>query len=119
MVRQVRRSPRRLHSISPIASPGWASPKTGASPTSWRRAGARPREPNLSASLAEAGQQTARSVERAGGDDVVELYEAATAEARRLGVFGSPSFAVRGEVFWGDDRLDDAIAWFRHGSLKP
>jgi 2-hydroxychromene-2-carboxylate isomerase len=76
-------------------------------------------EPNLSASLAEAGQQTARAVERAGGDDVVELYEAATAEARQLGVFGSPSFAVCGEVFWGDDRLDDAIAWFRHGSLKP
>lgn len=46
-------------------------------------------------------------------------YEAATAEARRLGVFGSPSFAVRGEVFWGDDRLDDAIAWFRHGRLTP
>lgn len=99
---------------------GWGKPYIVASYRRWFVDGLEPGlEPNLSASLAEAGQRTARSVERAGGDDVVELYEAATAEARRLGVFGSPSFAVRGEVFWGDDRLDDAIAWFRHGRLKP
>jgi len=36
---------------------------------------------------------------------------AATDEAKRLNVFGSPSFVVSGEVFWGDDRLDDAIRW--------
>jgi 2-hydroxychromene-2-carboxylate isomerase len=98
---------------------GWGKPYIVASYRRWFVDGQEPGlEPNLSASLAEAGQQTARSVERAGGDDVVELYEAATNEARKLGVFGSPCFAVRGEVFWGDDRLDDAIAWFRHGSLE-
>jgi hypothetical protein len=26
---------------------------------------------------------------------------------------------VNGEVFWGDDRLDDAISWLRHGRLTP
>ena len=57
----------------------------------------------------------ARSVERAGGDDVIELYEAATDDARKLGIFGSPTFAVRGELFWGDDRLADALRWLRHG----
>ncbi|MGE4080143.1 MAG: 2-hydroxychromene-2-carboxylate isomerase [Reyranella sp.] len=99
---------------------GWGKPYIVASYRRWFVDGQEPGlEPNLSASLAEAGQQTARAVERAGGDDVAELYEAATDEARKLGVFGSPSFAVRGEVFWGDDRLDDALAWFRHGSLKP
>ena len=76
-------------------------------------------EPNLSASLAEAGQETARAVDRAGGDDVIETYEAATAEARKLGVFGSPTFAVGKELFWGDDRLADALCWLRHGRLKP
>ena len=30
------------------------------------------------------------------GDDVIETYEANTDEARRLGVFGSPTFAVDG-----------------------
>jgi len=28
-------------------------------------------------------------------------------------VFGSPTFVVDGEVFWGDDRLEDAIDWFK------
>lgn len=34
-----------------------------------------------------------------------------TAEAKGLGVFGAPSFTVGDELFWGDDRLEDAIAW--------
>ena len=33
--------------------------------------------------------------------------------AQRTGIFGSPSFIVDGELFWGDDRLEDAIAWAR------
>lgn len=98
---------------------GWGKPYIVASYRRWFVDGHEPAiEPNLSASLAEVGQQAGRVVERAGGDDVLELYEAATAEANKLGVFGSPSFAVDGEVFWGDDRLEDAIKWFRRGSLK-
>ncbi|MEL6206051.1 MAG: 2-hydroxychromene-2-carboxylate isomerase [Pseudomonadota bacterium] len=34
-----------------------------------------------------------------------------TDQARAHGIFGAPSFLVGGELFWGDDRLDDAIAW--------
>jgi 2-hydroxychromene-2-carboxylate isomerase len=74
-------------------------------------------EPNLSASLAEAGQDTTRTVARADGDDVIETYEGATTEARKLGVFGSPTSAG-GKLTWGDDRLDDAICWLRHGRLQ-
>ncbi len=40
-----------------------------------------------------------------------EALRAATEEARALGIFGAPSFVTRGELFWGDDRLDDALAW--------
>jgi 2-hydroxychromene-2-carboxylate isomerase len=36
-----------------------------------------------------------------------------TEAARRLGIFGSPTFVVGRELFWGDDRLEDAIAWTR------
>lgn len=32
-----------------------------------------------------------------------------TAGARSLGLFGAPTFLVDGEMFWGDDRLEDAI----------
>jgi 2-hydroxychromene-2-carboxylate isomerase len=34
----------------------------------------------------------------------------ATEEARRRGVFGAPTFFVGEEMFWGNDRLDDAVA---------
>ncbi len=32
-----------------------------------------------------------------------------TSKARDLGIFGSPTFVVGEETFWGDDRLEDAI----------
>lgn len=39
---------------------------------------------------------------------------ATTAAAEAAGVFGAPSFvAADGELFWGDDRLEDALAWER------
>jgi carboxymethylenebutenolidase len=33
-------------------------------------------------------------------------YDAYTQEAIALGVFGAPTYVVRGELFWGQDRLD-------------
>ena len=33
-----------------------------------------------------------------------------TEEAQELGIFGAPSFLVGGELFWGDDRLEQALA---------
>lgn len=41
-----------------------------------------------------------------------------TSEAQRLGIFGAPDFMVNGELFFGQDRLEDAIAWARRTS-KP
>jgi 2-hydroxychromene-2-carboxylate isomerase len=35
-----------------------------------------------------------------------------TEEASRLGIFGAPSFVTGdGELFWGNDRLERALAW--------
>ena len=35
-----------------------------------------------------------------------------SAEAATLGLFGAPTFRTAdGELFWGDDRLDQAVAW--------
>jgi 2-hydroxychromene-2-carboxylate isomerase len=39
-----------------------------------------------------------------------------TEEARELGIFGAPSFLVGGELFWGDDRLEQALAAAAGGS---
>ena len=32
-----------------------------------------------------------------------------TDDARLKGVFGAPTFFVGTEIFWGNDRLDDAL----------
>lgn len=34
-----------------------------------------------------------------------------TAEARTRGIFGAPTFFIADEMFWGNDRLEDAIAF--------
>jgi 2-hydroxychromene-2-carboxylate isomerase len=28
--------------------------------------------------------------------------------------FGAPNFTVGDELFWGNDRLEDAVAWAKH-----
>lgn len=41
---------------------------------------------------------------------VKERLRSATQEAIERGVIGVPTVAVGGELFWGDDRLEDAVA---------
>ena len=43
--------------------------------------------------------------------EVKARLRATTDEAIGLGIFGAPSFVVGRELFWGNDRLDDALAW--------
>jgi 2-hydroxychromene-2-carboxylate isomerase len=74
-------------------------------------------EPNVSKSLKEIGQDPARVVALAQSDEIGRAYDAATAEARSLGIFGAPTFVTRGEIFWGDDRLENAVRWHQHGKL--
>src|SRR2546423_6927671 len=53
-------------------------------------------------------------VEAAIADDAVKgELRAVTDEAHARGVFGVPTVAVGGELFWGDDRLEDAAAALR------
>jgi len=35
---------------------------------------------------------------------------AQTERAKALGIFGAPTFFVSGEMYWGNDRLEDALA---------
>ncbi|HEY6921256.1 MAG TPA: DsbA family protein, partial [Methyloceanibacter sp.] len=34
-----------------------------------------------------------------------------TEEAAARGIFGAPSFTIGDELFWGNDRLEAALAW--------
>ncbi len=36
----------------------------------------------------------------------------ATEDAIERGIFGAPSFVAGGEIFWGNDRLEDALEWY-------
>lgn len=50
--------------------------------------------------------------ERAQTDEVKGRLRAQTEEAKERGIFGAPSFTTAdGELFWGNDRLEQAIAW--------
>ena len=74
-------------------------------------------EPNLSSSLKTVVPDPARVLAVARTEEVVAELTVTTNEARRLGIFGSPSFTVGGEIFWGDDRLEEAVYWRKHGTL--
>src|SRR5262245_39089464 len=47
--------------------------------------------------------------------DLKDRLRRQTAEAQARGIFGAPSFLVGDELFWGDDRLEQALAWTRRG----
>lgn len=55
------------------------------------------------------GLPAADIVERAQTESIKSQLRAQTEEARIRGIFGAPAFFVEGEMFWGNDRLDDAL----------
>jgi 2-hydroxychromene-2-carboxylate isomerase len=68
-------------------------------------------EPNLSSTLEEIGLDAKNVIKQAQADDIEQKYLKNTEMAKNKGVFGSPTFIVEDEVFWGDDRCEDAIKW--------
>lgn len=68
---------------------------------------------HLAQVLPELGQDVDRVVADAESDAIGQAYSAATDEARRKGIFGAPSFVTGEELFWGDDRLEEALDWAR------
>jgi len=63
--------------------------------------------------LGEIAGNAADVLERAESRDNKDRLRAQTERATALGIFGAPSFVSRGELFWGNDRLEDALAWHR------
>jgi 2-hydroxychromene-2-carboxylate isomerase len=58
----------------------------------------------------EAGLER-RAAERAMSDPLIKAkLRDATDAAHARGVFGVPTVAIGDELFWGDDRLEDAVA---------
>lgn len=59
--------------------------------------------------LIDLGQDPATIMAVAQRPEAKQALIAQTDEAMRLGLFGAPSFIAGDELFWGDDRLDDAL----------
>ena len=76
-------------------------------------------EPNVSSSLRDIGQDPARVLALANSAAMNERLVAETEAAKQLEIFGSPTFTVGRELFWGDDRLEDAVNWHKYGRIEP
>lgn len=59
--------------------------------------------------LASLDKPSTSIIARANGAEGERLMKETTDAARRLGIFGAPTFAIGQELFWGDDRLEDAL----------
>jgi 2-hydroxychromene-2-carboxylate isomerase len=57
------------------------------------------------------GQSGAQLIEQAQAPENKLRLREQTRRAKELGIFGAPSFVVGAELFWGNDRLEDALAW--------
>jgi 2-hydroxychromene-2-carboxylate isomerase len=98
---------------------GWGADFVRAAYRHWMQEGEETgSEPNLSSSLRDIGQSPDRVLSLAGGKEANDLLLSETETAKQLGIFGSPTFVVGRELFWGDDRLEDAISWSRHGHVR-
>jgi 2-hydroxychromene-2-carboxylate isomerase len=96
------------------AQEGWCAEYTRATFSAWfleqRVPGLRA---NVEAVLGGLGKPAAQILERAASAATTEALARETEAARAHGTFGSPSFIAAGELFWGDDRLEEAIEWAR------
>ncbi|MEM1302934.1 MAG: 2-hydroxychromene-2-carboxylate isomerase [Pseudomonadota bacterium] len=71
--------------------------------------------------LTEIGLDASHILHLASTDQTVkDTLRRTTEEAQAMGIFGAPSFVTEdGELFWGDDRLEDSLAWAMACHVKP
>ena len=68
-------------------------------------------EPSISEICEELNLNKYEIISEAKSSDIETKYSENTNSARKHKIFGSPSFIVKNELFWGDDRMEDAIKW--------
>ena len=72
-------------------------------------------EQNLEETFKNLEKNLVQVLEKSQQQVITNEYNANTEEALAKGIFGAPSFSVENEIFWGDDRLEDAIEYLREG----
>lgn len=61
--------------------------------------------------LSDMGETAAPIMQAAQAQETKDAFRAQAERAVALGIIGAPSFVVDGEVFWGGDRLTQALDW--------
>jgi len=61
------------------------------------------------------GLPSSNILEEAQSEPIKTRLREQTDEARARGIFGAPTFFVGTEMFWGNDRLDDALLFAANG----
>lgn len=96
------------------AAEGWCPEYSRAIYRAWFLEDRPPGEPEgLGEILHSLGKDPDAVISRANSQEIRDKYDAETDLARDMGIFGSPTFVAGGEIFWGDDRLEDAFEWSR------
>ena len=65
------------------------------------------------------GVPGSETIERAQTDENKQRLRVQTARAASQGIFGAPSFVIDEELFWGNDRLEDALNWAMQVPVSP
>jgi len=68
-------------------------------------------EPNISEICSKLKLDKDKIISKANSEEIEKEFLENTDSARKNKIFGSPSFIVNNEIFWGDDRMEDAINW--------
>ena len=69
----------------------------------------------LGAILATLGVDADAALAEASTLPIKDRLKQQTEEAAARGIFGAPSFTIGDELFWGNDRLEAALAWAKRG----
>ena len=91
---------------------GWGTDYIRLTYKKWFQEGKEPAiDPSISEICKELGLNKDEIISEAKSEIFEKKYLSNTDSARKKKVFGSPSFIVENEIFWGDDRMEDAISW--------
>ena len=91
---------------------GWGIDYVRLTYKKWFQEGKEPAiDPSITEVFRELNIDKDEIISQANSKEIINNYNLNTNSARDNKIFGSPSFVVKNEIFWGDDRMEDAINW--------
>ena len=91
---------------------GWGIDYVRLTYKKWFQEGKEPAiDPSITEVCRELNIDKDEIISQANSKEIINNYNLNTNSARDNKIFGSPSFVVKNEIFWGDDRMEDAINW--------